>query len=178
MNSKLRHGRMRLVSFGAFGRSPPFAVARCGFTPSPFHQVGQTSNNGGNKMLQRIREVKKNQAGFTLIELLIVIVILGVLAAIVVFAVSAFNNNGKAAACKADFKNVEIADEAYFAKATPQAYALTFGTAAAPGNLVPTYLKEAPSTANGYTITLTATGPTVTVGTTTSADASACTALG
>ena len=67
-------------------------------------------------MLHRIREVKKNQSGFTLIELLIVIVILGILAAIVVFAVSAFNKNGQQAACKADFKNVEIADEAYFAK--------------------------------------------------------------
>ena len=67
-------------------------------------------------MQRRIREVKRDQSGFTLIELLIVIVILGVLAAIVVFAVSAFNKNGQQAACKADFKNVEIADEAYFAK--------------------------------------------------------------
>ena len=110
-------------------------------------------------MLQRIREIKKNQSGFTLIELLIVIVILGVLAAVVVFAVSAFNNNGKAAACKSDFKNVEIADEAYFAKNAGYAPA----GAVAGSALIPTYLKEAPSITNGYVITLTATGVQVSV---------------
>jgi len=67
-------------------------------------------------MRQRIREIRKNDKGFTLIELLIVIVILGVLAGIVVFAVQAFNNDGVVAACKSDMKNVEIADEAFFAK--------------------------------------------------------------
>ena len=41
------------------------------------------------------REARKNQNGFTLIELLIVIVILGVLAGIVVFAVAAFTDRGK-----------------------------------------------------------------------------------
>jgi prepilin-type N-terminal cleavage/methylation domain-containing protein len=130
-------------------------------------------------MLQRIRDAKKNQSGFTLIELLIVIVILGILAAVVVFAVSAFNNNGKAAACKSDFKSVEIADEAYFAKSNPQAYATTMGTIAAPGQLVPTYLKEPPSTTNGYVITLTAAGPVISVnGGAATADATtACSAL-
>jgi prepilin-type N-terminal cleavage/methylation domain-containing protein len=60
-------------------------------------------------MLKRLREIRANQDGFTLIELLIVVVILGVLSGIVVFAVSAFNNDGVTAACKADMKNVEIA---------------------------------------------------------------------
>src|SRR5437588_2990493 len=67
-------------------------------------------------MLQRLRAARASQSGFTLIELLIVIVILGVLAGIVVFAVSAFNNDGVAAACKSDAKNVEVASEAYYAK--------------------------------------------------------------
>jgi prepilin-type N-terminal cleavage/methylation domain-containing protein len=128
-------------------------------------------------MLRRIRELKKNQSGFTLIELLIVIVILGILAAIVVFAVSAFNKNGQTAACQADFKSVEIADEAYYAK--NGSYATTF-TSGATGSLVPTYLKEAPSNPN-YTITLGASSPIVTIpGTTplaTSPDDSACGAL-
>jgi prepilin-type N-terminal cleavage/methylation domain-containing protein len=131
-------------------------------------------------MLQRIRDVKKNQSGFTLIELLIVIVILGILAAVVVLAVGAFNNNGKTAACQSDFKSVEIADEAYYAK-NNATYALTMGTTTPPvvaTALVPTYLKEPPTTTNGYTIKLTATGVTVTVGATTSADASACSGLG
>ena len=103
-------------------------------------------------MLQRIRDAKKNQSGFTLIELLIVIVILGILAAVVVFAVSAFNNNGKAAACQSDFKNVEIADEAYYAK--NRCTHVPGRPGGESGSLVPTYLKEAPSTTNGYTINL------------------------
>ncbi|MFC0430079.1 type II secretion system protein [Kutzneria buriramensis] len=98
-------------------------------------------------MLEQIRAARENESGFTLIELLIVIVILGVLAGIVVFAVSAFNNDGVAAACKSDAKNVEVASEAYYAK--------TGGWA----NDIPTlvtanYLKQAPSTSK-YTITYT-----------------------
>jgi len=89
-------------------------------------------------MLQRLRAARANQSGFTLIELLIVIVILGVLAGIVVFAVTAFNNQGVAAACKSDVKNVEIASEAF--------YAQTGGWAANVDALVPTYLKEKPPT--------------------------------
>jgi general secretion pathway protein G len=91
-------------------------------------------------MLRRIREAKKNESGFTLIELLIVIVILGILAAIVVFAVGAFNKNGQQAACKADFKSVEIADDALFAK--------TGAYATSPSDLVGAgkYLNEWPQT--------------------------------
>jgi general secretion pathway protein G len=51
-----------------------------------------------------------------LIELLVVIVILGVLAAIVVFAVGGVTDKGKASACKTDLKSVEVAEEAYFSK--------------------------------------------------------------
>ncbi|HEX9337141.1 MAG TPA: prepilin-type N-terminal cleavage/methylation domain-containing protein [Pseudonocardiaceae bacterium] len=95
-------------------------------------------------MLQRLRAARASQSGFTLIELLIVIVILGVLAGIVVFAVSAFNNDGVAAACKSDVKNVEVASEAFYAK--------TGGWAAKVDDLVPNYLKEKPNS-NKYTIT-------------------------
>jgi prepilin-type N-terminal cleavage/methylation domain-containing protein len=93
-------------------------------------------------VLERIREARRNESGFTLIELLIVIVILGVLAGIVVFAVGAFNNEGKASACKSDQKNLEIASEAFYAKANPHKYptAITDLTAAANP-----YLKEAPT---------------------------------
>ena len=89
-------------------------------------------------MLQRLRAARASQSGFTLIELLIVIVILGVLAGIVVFAVSAFNNDGVAAACKSDVKNVEVASEAFYAK--------TGGWAATPQALADAnYLKQAPT---------------------------------
>jgi prepilin-type N-terminal cleavage/methylation domain-containing protein len=109
-------------------------------------------------MFQRIREARKNESGFTLIELLIVIVILGVLAGIVVFAVQAFNNDGKVAACKADVKNVEIATEAYYAKTNPQTYPVGADSTARIAVLTAAkYLKEAPGTAN-YTVALAADG--------------------
>jgi prepilin-type N-terminal cleavage/methylation domain-containing protein len=95
-------------------------------------------------LLHRIRQVTRNQAGFTLIELLIVILILGVLSGIVVFAVGAFNDDGKAAACKADVKTLEVAVEAYAAKNNG-----TYPSAGAVGIKQLTdakYLKEAPST--------------------------------
>ena len=95
-------------------------------------------------MLRRIREVKDDQSGFTLIELLIVIVILGILAAVVVFAVGAFNKNGEQAACRADFKSVEIADEAFYAKNGGNYATVT-------GDLVPGYLDRMP-TNTAYTI--------------------------
>jgi general secretion pathway protein G len=101
-------------------------------------------------MLQRLRAARASQSGFTLIELLIVIVILGVLAGIVVFAVSAFNNDGVAAACKSDAKNVEVASEAYYAKVgTWSPDIATLVTA--------NYLKQAPPTGATakYTITYT-----------------------
>jgi len=100
-------------------------------------------------VLQRIRqlhEIRKDDKGFTLIELLITVVILGVLAGIVVFSVSQFNDDGVAAACKADIKNVETATEAYYAK-NDHDYADTMAILVSSG-----YLREAPTNTNGYTI--------------------------
>ena len=52
-------------------------------------------------MLQRSMEKKRSgQGGFTLVELLVVIAILGILAAIVVFAVAGVGDKGQAAADK------------------------------------------------------------------------------
>jgi general secretion pathway protein G len=102
-------------------------------------------------MLERLRAARANEDGFTLIELLIVVVILGVLAGVVVFAVQNFNGEGKAAACNADWKSVETANEALYAK--------TGGYAASPAELkTKGYLKDEPSTTNGYTITIDSTG--------------------
>jgi general secretion pathway protein G len=74
-------------------------------------------------MFQRIRTARENESGFTLIELLIVIVILGILAGIVVFAVGGISDRGKTSACKADKKTLEVAQEAHYAQTTPSAYA-------------------------------------------------------
>ena len=61
---------------------------------------------------------QKNLAakGFTLIELLVVIVILGILAAVVVFAVSGITDRGQKSACKTDARTLRTAAEAYLAQ--------------------------------------------------------------
>lgn len=64
---------------------------------------------------QNIQSTESDK-GFTLIELLIVIVILGVLATITVFAVNGIADRGQESACAADLKTVEVAVEAYYAK--------------------------------------------------------------
>jgi len=69
-------------------------------------------------MFARLRAARqKDDAGFTLIELLIVIVILGILAAAVVFSVRGIQNRGQAAACKSDISTVQTAVEAHYAQA-------------------------------------------------------------
>jgi len=70
------------------------------------------------KQLKKMRQ----EEGFTLIELLIVIIILGVLAAIVVFSVSGVKDRGDLSACKADVNTIQTAAEAFYAAKTPPAY--------------------------------------------------------
>ncbi|HST49851.1 competence type IV pilus major pilin ComGC [Jatrophihabitans sp.] len=98
-------------------------------------------------MLEQLRKARREESGFTLIELLIVIVILGVLAGIVIFAVGGITDRGNASACKSDVKTVEVASEAYRAKN---------GTYAAdmPALVTANLLREVHvAGANGYTIT-------------------------
>lgn len=59
------------------------------------------------------RRCPQTDDGFTLIELLIVIVILGIIAAIVIFAVQNLGGSSVQASCRSDFKTVEDAVEAY-----------------------------------------------------------------
>lgn len=104
-------------------------------------------------MLKRIRTVRagEREGGFTLTELLIVIVILGVLAGIVVFAVNTFTNDSKKTACEADRKTVEVATDAYYARENVYPTSI-------PQLVAHDYLKQEPSTTHGYTITLAAGG--------------------
>jgi prepilin-type N-terminal cleavage/methylation domain-containing protein len=94
-------------------------------------------------MLQKLRG-RGQDSGFTLIELLIVIVILGVLSAIVVFAVGSTGKNAAAAACQTDTKTVETAVEAYKAEVTT--YPADMASIIKAG-----YLRDAPSSTH-YTV--------------------------
>lgn len=100
-------------------------------------------------MKKNIQRARENHSGFTLIELLIVIVILGVLAGIVVFAVSGITDKGQTSACKSDYKEVETAIEAYYANSTTGTYPQT--NAAAIAAVVPGFLHSWPYAADGTT---------------------------
>ncbi len=54
--------------------------------------------------------------GFSLIELLVVILILGILAAVVVFAVGGISDQGEENACQAGARTLAVAVESYFAR--------------------------------------------------------------
>ena len=58
----------------------------------------------------------KQDQGFTLVELLIVIVILGILATVTVFAVRGITDQGQTSACAADEQTLQVALEAYYAQ--------------------------------------------------------------
>ena len=111
-------------------------------------------------MLHRTPRARTNdQAGFTLIELLVVIIILGILAAVVVFAVRGSNDKGAAAAHATDAKTVRTAQEAFFAKFGRYG---TLDELVNPPDGSPGFLSEA-STLTGVKLDGDATPPTYTL---------------
>jgi prepilin-type N-terminal cleavage/methylation domain-containing protein len=66
-------------------------------------------------MYERIQRARSEEAGFSLIELLVVIIVLGILSAVVVFAVSGVGDKGQTSACKIDARTIRTAEEAFYA---------------------------------------------------------------
>jgi prepilin-type N-terminal cleavage/methylation domain-containing protein len=97
--------------------------------------------------------------GFTLVELLIVIVILGILATVTVFAVRGITDKGQENACSVELRTLDTAVEAFYAQNQTDPTVVTTGLDASgtaitnsdgdptPG-LVPEYLKDAPAPAD------------------------------
>jgi prepilin-type N-terminal cleavage/methylation domain-containing protein len=109
--------------------------------------------------LERLRRRRDlgEEGGFTLIELLIVIVILGILAAIVVFAVQNLTSQSSKAACQSQYKTLETAQEAY--KAQMGSYASSFALLNASttsgvigGGSAGPWIKDLPNTTSGASV--------------------------
>jgi prepilin-type N-terminal cleavage/methylation domain-containing protein len=88
---------------------------------------------------------------FTLVELLIVIVILGILATVTVFAVRGITDKGQENACSVEQRTLDTAIEAFYAQnqadpAVVETVIATDGSVTTAG-LVPEYLKDAPDEA-------------------------------
>jgi general secretion pathway protein G len=82
----------------------------------------------------------KQDKGFTLVELLIVIVILGILATVTVFAVRGLTQRSQDNACDVEQRALETAVEAYYVDSGSQTFPPTLA------DLVPDFVKETPDT--------------------------------
>src|SRR4051794_8676898 len=102
-------------------------------------------------------EEKKQDKGFTLVELLIVIVILGILATVTVFAVTGITTRGKDSACRSDVKTIQTAEEANNANTgfyADEAGLVAAGLLHGPSSNFDVTTNGLAGTAGNYTITI------------------------
>jgi prepilin-type N-terminal cleavage/methylation domain-containing protein len=115
-------------------------------------------------VFQRYRDIQQrskleevSESGFTLIELLIVIIVLGILAAIVIFSISGVTGQSKAAACNTEASTIEDAVAAFNAAGnTPATPPLAFSDLTSSSTTDGPFINTPPPTTitNGYLITL------------------------
>ena len=123
--------------------------------------------------IKRKRAEEGTNSGFTLIELLIVIVVLGILAAIVVFSLGTITGKSAVAACQADAQQLNTGLAAYYAGSSPSAYPQQSATGAvvsgwvtgdSPVGLQPNYLQTLPNNSAHYVFSYTITSGVYSLG--------------
>jgi type II secretion system protein G len=67
-------------------------------------------------MIRRMRRAHGDESGFTLVELLVVVLILGILAAVVVASLVGLGGNAQNAACATELRTIQTAVAAYRAE--------------------------------------------------------------
>ena len=105
--------------------------------------------------IKQQRVERENDGGFTLIELLIVIVVLGILAAIVVFSLGTITGKSAVAACEADAQQTNTGVAAYYADQGQYPLLQT--------DMSPKYLQTWPSNITHYIIKYSGTATTYTL---------------
>ena len=123
-------------------------------------QSGQTTSRKSHTAKTTIERVRRRRleqphdGGFTLIELMMVIVVLGILAVIVVFASQNLAASTAKSACNSDYKTTETAAETYKGQEGTYPTQVSDLTDKDPTTGNGPWLKESPNGGSHYTITI------------------------